>query len=151
MPRRRGALPRTRCALPPTWRRPLPVRALQARCRARDHERLLAYPHFVAIFAVQGDRSVGGLAASDPPKAERARSEVRHCDLAPAAEHRRSRSATALIRRLVEIAAQRGARMVFAQADPGDEAAIALCAGHGTRGDVHHVDFPVPGAGAAGE
>jgi len=49
-----------------------------------------------------------------------------------------------LIARLRAIAHERGAWAVFVQADPGDEPAIALYTGLGTREDVMHFDLPVP-------
>lgn len=113
------------------------------------HDRLLTHPSFVAVVASRGDETVGGLVAYDLPKPEQARSEFYLYDLAVARPHRRRGIATALIRRLGEIAAERGAWVVFVQADPGDDAAIALYSKLGTREDVHHFDLPVAAQGVA--
>jgi aminoglycoside 3-N-acetyltransferase I len=64
-------------------------------------------------------------------------------DLAVAAQHRRQGIATALIGYLREIAAQRGAWVIFVQADYGDDPAIALYEKIGTREDVLHFDIRV--------
>ena len=47
----------------------------------------------------------------------------------------------ALIRRLQAIAAERGAWVIFVQADRGDDPAIALYSKLGTREDVLHFDI----------
>lgn len=62
-----------------------------------------------------------------------------------AATHRRQGIATALIRALQDIAAARGAWVIFVQADtqPEDEPAIALYTKLGSREDVLHFDIPV--------
>ena len=60
-----------------------------------------------------------------------------------AEEHRRQGIATALIGRLREIAAQRGAWVIYVQADYGDDPAIALYGKLGMREDVMHFDIPV--------
>jgi aminoglycoside 3-N-acetyltransferase I len=64
-------------------------------------------------------------------------------DLAVDERHRRQGIATALIEHLRVIAAQRGAWVVFVQADPGDAAAIALYEKLGTREEVLHFDIPI--------
>lgn len=104
---------------------------------------LLGGDTFIALAAVKGDEVVGGLAAYELPKFEQERSEIYIYDLAVASAHRRQGIATALIQRLQEIAAQRGAWVVFVQADHGDDPAIALYAKLGTREDVLHFDLPV--------
>ena len=75
------------------------------------------------------------------PKFEQERSEVYIYDLAVAAAHRREGIATALITKLKRIASLRGAYVIFVQADPGDDAAIALYTKLGTREDVLHFDI----------
>ena len=88
---------------------------------------------------------MGGLAAYELVKFERETSEVYIYDLAVAEAHRRRGIATALIDRLRAIAFERGAEVVFVQADFEDDAAIALYASLGVREDVHHFDIePVP-------
>jgi aminoglycoside 3-N-acetyltransferase I len=44
------------------------------------------------------------------------------------------------------VASERGAHVLFVQADRGDDPAIALYAKLGTREDVLHFDIAVPGA-----
>ncbi|NNU42161.1 AAC(3)-I family aminoglycoside N-acetyltransferase [Ramlibacter montanisoli] len=104
---------------------------------------LLGRDTFIALAAVQGSEVVGGLAAYELPKFEQERSEIYIYDLAVAAAHRRQGIATALIRHLQEIAAQRGAWVIFVQADHGDDPAIALYGKLGAREDVLHFDLPV--------
>jgi aminoglycoside 3-N-acetyltransferase I len=105
--------------------------------------RLLAKPHFVALAALDGEEVVGGLAAYELEKFERARSEIYVYDLAVRESHRRRGVATALIRALQRLAKARGAYVIFVQADQGDAPAIALYESLGTREDVHHFDIPV--------
>jgi aminoglycoside 3-N-acetyltransferase I len=103
---------------------------------------LLAKPHFIALAAMHGTDVVGGLAAYELEKFEQARSEVYIYDLAVSEAHRRKGVATGLIRALGRIAKQRGAYVMFVQADPGDAPAIRLYESLGTREDVHHFDIP---------
>jgi aminoglycoside 3-N-acetyltransferase I len=72
--------------------------------------------------------TIGALAAYELKKFEQERSEVYIYDLAVDAGHRRKGIATALIRTLGEAARQRGAYVMFVQADIGeeDDAANAL-------------------------
>lgn len=102
---------------------------------------LLASPGFIAIAALDGAAVVGGLAAYVLPKFEQARSEIYIYDLAVAGSHRRRGIATAMIRRLQALAAERGAWVIFVQADPGDDPAIALYTRLGVREDVLHFDI----------
>jgi aminoglycoside 3-N-acetyltransferase I len=105
---------------------------------------LLGKPHFIALAALDADGGVaGGLAAYELEKFERARSEVYIYDLAVREDHRRRGVATGLIRTLQQIAGERGAYVIFVQADRGDEPAIRLYTSLGTREDVHHFDIPV--------
>jgi aminoglycoside 3-N-acetyltransferase I len=109
--------------------------------------RLLALEHVVALVALVGEgKVVGGLVAYELDKLERMRREVYIYDLAVAAGHRRRGIATALIARLGEIAAQRGAWVIYVQADRGDEPAIGLYGKLGVREDVLHFDIPVRGS-----
>jgi aminoglycoside 3-N-acetyltransferase I len=105
--------------------------------------RLLGSDTFIALAAVQGDEVVGGLAAYELHKIEQARSEVYIYDLAVRASHRRIGVATALIRHLQALARQRGAWVVYVQADYGDDPAVALYTKLGVREDVMHFDLPV--------
>jgi aminoglycoside 3-N-acetyltransferase I len=105
---------------------------------------LLAKPHFIALAALDEDGAVvGGIAAYELEKFERARSEIYIYDLAVAAAHRRKGIATALIRTLQQIGKARGAYVIFVQADPPDAPAIRLYESLGTREDVHHFDIVV--------
>jgi aminoglycoside 3-N-acetyltransferase I len=106
--------------------------------------RLLGSETFFALAAVKDDAVVGGLAAYELLKFEQERSEIYIYDLAVAADHRREGIATALIEELRGIAGDRGAYVIFVQADHGDDPAIALYAGLGTREDVLHFDIAVP-------
>jgi aminoglycoside 3-N-acetyltransferase I len=115
--------------------------------RPRDEylRRLLSSDSFIALAALKGEAVVGGIAAYELRKFEQERSEIYIYDLAVALEHRRQGIATALIERLRELAADRGAYVIFVQADTGieDEAAIALYSRLGAREDVLHFDIAV--------
>jgi aminoglycoside 3-N-acetyltransferase I len=110
-------------------------------------EGLLGKPHVIVLVALAGGAVVGGLVAYELDKFEQARREIYIYDLAVAEAHRRRGIATALIGLLKEIAAARGAWMVYVQADHGDDPAIALYTGLGVREDVLHFDIPVDRAG----
>jgi aminoglycoside 3-N-acetyltransferase I len=108
---------------------------------------LLSREHVIVLVALAGDAVVGGLVAYELEKFERMRREVYIYDLAVAEGHRRRHVATELIGHLRDIAARRGAWVVFVQADPGDDPAIALYTKLGTREEVLHFDIGVePGA-----
>ncbi|HEY1385851.1 MAG TPA: AAC(3)-I family aminoglycoside N-acetyltransferase [Dongiaceae bacterium] len=112
---------------------------------AEDYLReLLAKEHMIALAALADGKVAGGLVAYELPKFEQARSEIYIYDLAVAEAHRRRGIATALIRRLQEIATQRGAWVIFVQADYGDDPAIALYTKLGIREEVLHFDIEVP-------
>ena len=104
---------------------------------------LLDARHFVALVAMDGSSVVGGLAAYELVKFEQRRSEIYLYDLAVDSAWRRQGVATQLIQALRNIAAGRGAWVVFVQADVGDEPAIALYDALGVREDVLHFDIPV--------
>lgn len=110
-------------------------------------QRLLAGETFIALAALDGSRVVGGLAAYELHKFEQERSEIYIYDLAVDKDHRREGVATALIKTLQHIAAERGAYVIFVQADttPDDEPAIALYTKLGVREDVLHFDIAVDG------
>jgi len=108
--------------------------------------RLLAKDHVIALATVSNGAVVGGLAAYVLEKFEQARSEIYIYDLAVAEPCRRQGIATALIERLRRIGAERGAYVIFVQADHGDDPAIALYTKLGLREDVLHFDIPVPKA-----
>jgi len=96
------------------------------------------------------DEVLGGLVAYEFDKFERARRELYIYDLAVSAEHRRRGIATALIEHLREIAARRGAWVIFVQADYGDDPAIALYEKLGIREEVLHFDIAVESIASIG-
>jgi len=103
----------------------------------------LAKEHVVVLVALSSDEVVGGLVAYELDKLERQRREIYVYDLAVAAAYRRRGIATALFRHLQDLAVDRGAWVIFVQADHGDDAAIALYESLGTREEVLHFDIPV--------
>lgn len=114
-----------------------------ARPSAEYLQRLLRSDTFIALVATRQGEVIGGIAAYELPKFEQERREIYLYDLAVASAHRRQGVATALVRRLAQVAATRGAYVVFVQADAGDAPAIALYTKLGTREDVLHFDIPV--------
>jgi aminoglycoside 3-N-acetyltransferase I len=110
-------------------------------------ERLLGKDDFIAVAAIIDGKVVGGFVAYELRKFEQERSEIYIYDLAVLAPFRRRGIATALIERLRGIAAERGAYVIFVQADHGDDAAIALYAKLGRREDVLHFDIAVAPSG----
>jgi aminoglycoside 3-N-acetyltransferase I len=119
------------------------------RPRAAYLKRLLGSDYFIALAALKSGEVVGGIAAYELKKFEQQRSEIYIYDLAVAAAHRREGIATALIQKLKKIAADRGAYVIFVQADIGDEPAIALYTKLGAREDVLHFDIAVEGGNGA--
>lgn len=105
--------------------------------------RLLGSESFIALAATEGSDVVGGIAAYELQKFEQQRSEIYIYDLAVAETRRREGIATALIRELAKVALDRGAYVMFVQADLGDDPAIALYTKLGTREDVLHFDIDV--------
>jgi aminoglycoside 3-N-acetyltransferase I len=103
--------------------------------------RLLASDTFIAVATFDGTTPIGGIAAYVLPKFEQARSEIYIYDLAVHEQHRRKGVATSLITELQRVAAERGAYVIYVQADYGDDAAIALYTKLGTREDVMHFDI----------
>ena len=91
--------------------------------------------------AFDGSRVVGGIVAYVLPTFEQPRSEVYIYDLAVEQAYRRQGIATALIEAVRAVAADRGAWVVFVQADYGDEPAIQLYTKLGRREDVMHFDI----------
>ncbi len=112
-------------------------------------QRLLGSDYFIALAALKGNEVVGGIAAYELKKFEQERSEIYIYDLAVAAAHRREGIATALIQELKNIAAARGAYVIFVQADIGDDPAIELYTKLGAREDVLHFDIAVKGGSGA--
>lgn len=114
----------------------------QARPSAAYRDRLLGSDYFIALAAVNGDMVLGGLAAYELQKYEQERSEIYIYDLAVDQAYRREGIASALIAELQRIAADRGAYVIFVQADYGDDPAVALYTKLGAREDVMHFDIP---------
>ncbi len=104
---------------------------------------LLGKDTFVALVALDGHRVIGGLAAYVLDKFEQERKEVYIYDLAVSSGYRRQGIATGLINHLKRIARERGAYVIFGQADAGDTPAIRLYESLGTKEDVHQFDIPV--------
>ena len=95
----------------------------------------------IALVALAEDNVVGGLVAYEPAKLERERSEIYIYDLAVAEPYRRQGIATRLIADLGDIARDRGAWVIYVQADYGDDPAIQLYTKLGVREDVMHFDI----------
>ena len=104
---------------------------------------LLTRDNFIVVAALDEGEVVGGLAAYVLDKFERVRKEIYIYDLAVRNSHRRQGIATAVIRTLQTVAHDRGAYVIFVQADQGDTPAIRLYESLGTREDVHHFDIAV--------
>ncbi len=104
---------------------------------------LLSGDSFIALVALVDNIVVGGLASYELKKFEQRRSEIYIYDLAVAERYRRQGVATGLIDRLKLIAKNRGAWVVFVQADYVDEPAIKLYSKLGIREDVLHFDIPL--------
>ena len=111
---------------------------------------LLRNPDFVALIALHQEKVVGGIAGYLLPKFEQARKELYLYDLAVDAAYRRQGIASRLIERLQALAAERGAWVIFVQADRGDEAAIALYSRFGLAEEVLHFDLPTRSASEEG-
>ena len=108
--------------------------------------KLLSDDKFIALVARQDGEMIGALAAYELVKFEAERSEIYIYDLAVREEFRRRGVATELIEQLKAIASDKGAWMIFVQADPPDKPAVALYNKLGTREDVLHFDItPVDG------
>jgi aminoglycoside 3-N-acetyltransferase I len=96
---------------------------------------------FIALVAQAAGRVVGGLAAYVLPKFEQVRSEIYLYDLAVEQPWRRRGVASALIAELQHLASERGAYVIFVQADQGDDPAIALYTQRGRSEEVLHFDI----------
>lgn len=105
--------------------------------------KLLGSETVVVLVALQGAEVVGGLVAYELEKLEQRRSEMYIYDLAVAEQHRRRGVATELIEQVRSIASQRGAHVVYVQADLEDEPAIQLYTKLGSRENVLHFDIAV--------
>lgn len=106
-------------------------------------ESFLGKSHVITLVALVDAEVAGGLVAYELEKFEQERKEIYIYDLAVAEAHRRKGVATQLIQELRKIAKERGAYVIFVQADPGDMPAIKLYESLGTNEDVHHFDISV--------
>lgn len=104
---------------------------------------LLGSDSFISIVATLKGSVVGGLAAYELKKFEQKRSEIYIYDLAVAKFHRRRGLATTLIQQLQPIAKERGAWVIFVQADYIDQPAVNLYTKLGIREEVLHFDIPI--------
>ncbi len=104
-------------------------------------QKLLGSDYFIALAALKNEQVIGALAAYELQKFEQERSEIYIYDLAVDEAHRREGIATSLIQALQTIAAERGAYVIFVQADYGDDPAVALYTKLGVREDVMHFDI----------
>ena len=102
---------------------------------------LIGRDDFIPLVAVSDGAVVGGLAAYVLRKFEQERSEIYIYDLAVDENYRRRGIATGLINKLREIARNKGAWVIYVQADPPDEPAVKLYESLGTREDVLHFDI----------
>jgi aminoglycoside 3-N-acetyltransferase I len=111
-----------------------------------DHlGKLLADDKFIALTAEIDGEMTGALAAYELVKFEAERSEIYIYDLAVIERFRRQGIATALIGEVKTIARDKGAWVIFVQADPPDEPAVALYDKLGTREEVLHFDISLSG------
>lgn len=108
-------------------------------------EKLLADEKFIALAAYVDGEMAGAIAAYELVKFEAERSEVYIYDLAVLERYRRQGVATALIEQVKSIAREKSAWVVFVQADPPDEPAVALYDKLGTREAVLHFDISLSG------
>lgn len=104
---------------------------------------LLSSDYFIALVAIKDGAVIGGIAGYELKKFEQQRSEIYIYDLAVAKAFWRQGVATSLIEKLKQIAAERGAYVVFVQADYGDDPAVALYSKLGKREDVLHFDLDI--------
>ncbi len=104
---------------------------------------LLGKEHFIVLVAQHEEGIVGGLAAYVLEKFEQERKEIYIYDMAVLQDHRRRGIATELIQKLRQIGEERGAYVIFVQADKGDIAAINLYESLGVREEVYHFDITV--------
>jgi aminoglycoside 3-N-acetyltransferase I len=110
-------------------------------------ETQLAKDHVIPLVAIADGAVIGALVAYELDKLEQERREIYIYDLAVAEAFRRQGVASALIAHLGEIAAGRGAWVMYVQADHGDDPAIALYTKLGRREDVMHFDIDPPKKG----
>ncbi|MEN6001996.1 AAC(3)-I family aminoglycoside N-acetyltransferase [Acinetobacter baumannii] len=108
-------------------------------------QKLLSTSGFIALAAVDEQKVIGAIAAYELQKFEQQRSEIYIYDLAVVSSRRREGIATALIQKLKAVGAERGAYVIYVQADKGAEdlPAIELYTKLGTIEDVFHFDIAI--------
>jgi len=104
---------------------------------------LISDGSFICLVAMIGSNVVGALAAYEIRKFEQERSEIYIYDLAVNQNFRRKGIATALIKSLRPIAADKGAWVIYVQADYVDEPAVKLYSKLGVKEEVLHFDIPI--------
>lgn len=82
--------------------------------------------HIVLVALTEDDVVIGGLVAYELQKFEQERRELYIYDLAVAVAHQRQHVGTGLIDTLKQIAQERGAHVIFVQADEEDLGAISF-------------------------
>jgi aminoglycoside 3-N-acetyltransferase I len=120
-----------------------PQDPLASRPGERYLAQLLACDTFIAVAALVDGHVVGGITGYLLPKAGAITTELYLYDLAVAANWRRHGVATAMIGRLRQVAREKGASVIFVQADLEDAPAIALYSRYGARRDVLHFEIGV--------
>ena len=103
--------------------------------------KLLSDDRFIALAAWIDGEMVGALAGYELVKFEAERSEIYIYDLAVREPWRRKGVATSLIEALNPIAREKGAWVIYVQADPPDAPAVALYDKLGVREEVFHFDI----------
>lgn len=106
-------------------------------------QRLLGKEDFIVLVARDHERVVGGLAAYVLEKFEQERREVYIYDLAVLQAHRGHGVATQLIEKLGTLAKDRGAYVIFVQADKGHTPAIKLYSSLGKREETYNFDIDI--------
>lgn len=104
---------------------------------------LLSMDHVIVLVCIQDNHIIGGLVAYELQKFERQRREIYIYDLAVDEKHRRRGVATSLIEQLRRISRDRGAWVIYVQADYEDDPAVTLYTKMGSREDVMHFDIRV--------
>lgn len=108
-------------------------------------QRRLAREDLLVLAALADGAVVGALVAYELAKLERECREYYIYDLGVAAAYRRRGIASALIEAAREIAAERGAHVLYIQAEAGDDRAIALYTRFAEARDIVHFEIaPAP-------
>jgi ribosomal protein S18 acetylase RimI-like enzyme len=111
------------------------VRALAGYDGPGDPEALLADPRTLMLVAVENERPVGLVLAHELPRRHGDRAKLFVYEVDVAESHRRRGIAKALLRRLAELARERGIRTGFVLTDEDNVAANALYRSAGGRAE----------------